>query len=108
MLLSVFALLPLLRYCVNAHRLFAFAWGLQVINCNILISYVAEQESTATQYNMTTDALEIAVDDALGRADFNWDGMISWEEYGYSLAHNNVPEDHVVPTETHQTNDNTI
>lgn len=35
---------------------------------------------------MTIDALEIAVDDALKKADFNYDGMISWQEYVYSLA----------------------
>lgn len=35
---------------------------------------------------MTEAALEIAVDDALKKADFNYDGMISWQEYMYSLA----------------------
>lgn len=66
--------------------------------------HTAEQESTAQQYNMTSDALEIAIDEALRKADTNWNGMISWEEYVYSLAHNNDgPEEHVVPTEPQQT-----
>lgn len=53
---------------------------------------------------MTSDALEIAIDEALRKADTNWNGMISWEEYVYSLAHNNDgPEEHVVPTEPQQT-----
>lgn len=50
---------------------------------------IGEQDSTATQYNMTIEALEIAVDDAIKKADFNWDGMISWQEYNYALANPN-------------------
>lgn len=37
---------------------------------------------------MTIEALEIAVDDAMRKADFNYDGMISWQEYVYSLGKN--------------------
>lgn len=34
---------------------------------------------------MTEAALEEAVDKALGKADYDLDGMVSWEEYHYSL-----------------------
>lgn len=59
---------------------------------NIHAQNIGEQESTATQYNMTMGALEIAVDDALKKADFNYDGMISWQEYVYSLSNINNDE----------------
>lgn len=48
---------------------------------------------------MSNDALEASVDDALKKADFNYDGMISWQEYVYSLSENALKdssEEHVV------------
>lgn len=35
---------------------------------------------------MSEDALEQSVDKALAKADYNYDGYISWDEYIYSLA----------------------
>lgn len=62
---------------------------------------IGEQESTAKEYNMTMEGLEIAVDDALKKADFNYDGMISWQEYVYSLSSINddgSSEEHGAPS----------
>lgn len=58
--------------------------------------HLDEHGSAAEQHNMTNEALEIAVDDALKKADFNWDGMISWQEYVYSLSIiDNSSEEHI-------------
>lgn len=54
--------------------------------------HLVENDSTATKYNMTEAALETAVDDALKKADFNYDGMISWQEYVYSLGREKTEE----------------
>lgn len=34
---------------------------------------------------MTDEGFEESIDSALAKADFNYDGAISWEEYMYSL-----------------------
>lgn len=91
---------PLLRhddgrpiiYIVHAN-VWPFHWNKYLINgyCLPLLAiifhlHLEEHDSAAAQHNMTIEALEIAVDDALKKADFNWDGMISWREYVYSLS----------------------
>lgn len=35
---------------------------------------------------MDEKSLEASVDAALAKADYNFDGYISWEEYKYSMA----------------------
>lgn len=53
---------------------------------NINYNFTEEHHQTVnTQYNLTMEAMEISVDGALKRADFNVDGFISWDEYMHSL-----------------------
>lgn len=48
-------------------------------------NFTEEHDATGTQYNMTIEAMEVSVDGALLRADFNRDGFIAWDEYILSL-----------------------
>lgn len=52
---------------------------------------------------MTEAALEVAVDKALAKADYNLDGLISWQEYHYSLS--DKDSDHHHEYETHEVDD---
>lgn len=45
--------------------------------------------------------LEESVDKALSKADYNWDGYISWDEYVYSMGDKEV-EHHVKEHDTHE------
>lgn len=51
--------------------------------------------------------LEDSVDKALTKADYNWDGYISWDEYVYSLGDKEVAG-HVKEFETHEVDHNSI
>lgn len=48
------------------------------------------EESHAQQEHLTEKILEDSVDQALKKADYNWDGYISWDEYVYSLGNEEV------------------
>lgn len=41
---------------------------------------------------LTDTLLEDSVDNALKKADYNWDGYISWDEYVYSLGDKEVAQ----------------
>lgn len=53
---------------------------------------------------MTDAILEDSVDKALNKADYNWDGYISWDEYVYSLGDKEVAQ-HISEPETHEVDD---
>lgn len=63
--------------------------------------FIANDEKDAANNHLTEEALEESVDKALTKADYNWDGYISWDEYVYSMGDKEV-EHHVKEYETHE------
>lgn len=74
---------------------------------NAISNFVANDESQAQSYNLTEALLEESVDKALAKADYNWDGFISWDEYVYSLGDKEV-HNHMKEYETHEVDHNKI
>lgn len=64
--------------------------------------FIAGEDSEATKNQLTEQILEESCDKALNKADYNWDGYISWDEYVYSLGDKEVAQ-HVNEFETHET-----
>lgn len=60
------------------------------INVKILQKFIGHDDANATRPHLTEAELEDAVDKALKKADYNWDGRISWDEYVYSLGEKEV------------------
>lgn len=50
--------------------------------------------------------LEESVDKALLKADYNWDGLISWNEYVYSMGDTEVSHHMNHDLETHEVDHN--
>lgn len=64
-------------------------------------NFIAHDESQASKYHLTEQMLEESTDRALAKADFDWDGYISWDEYVYSLGDKEVAEHIKHEQETH-------
>lgn len=45
-----------------------------------------DEKRAANETDIDEGSLEASVDAALARADYNFDGYISWEEYKYSIT----------------------
>lgn len=57
---------------------------------NVFDHFIADQASQAEVEHLTEQLLEESIDKALAKADYNWDGYISWNEYVYSLGDSEV------------------
>lgn len=68
---------------------------------NIISKFIEGEESEAQKLHLTEELLIDSVDKALAKADYNWDGYISWDEYVYSLGDKEVSQ-HVHGHETHE------
>ncbi|XP_055323558.1 uncharacterized protein DDB_G0283357 isoform X9 [Sitodiplosis mosellana] len=66
-----------------------------------LIHWHANEGSEAQAQHLTDEMLADSVDKALTKADYDWDGYISWDEYVYSLGDKEV-QHHVKEYETHE------
>lgn len=71
--------------------------------------FVAHDETNSTTTQLSEAELEDAADKALKKADYNWDGFITWDEYVYSLGEKEVahhikdvkPHDEMPSSEKH-------
>lgn len=59
---------------------------------NFISKFIEGGDSDAQKVHLTEQVLEESIDKALAKADYNWDGYISWDEYVYSLGDNEVSE----------------
>lgn len=65
------------------------------------ILYTANDGHDEAKPHLSEESLEDSVDKALNKADYNWDGFISWDEYVYSMGDKEV-EHHIKEHETHE------
>lgn len=72
-----------------------------ICSINIISKFIEGEESEAQKLHLTEELLMDSIDKALAKADYNWDGYISWDEYVYSLGDKEVSQ-HVQEHETHE------
>lgn len=77
------------------------------IDINNIFNFIADQENQAQQTHLTEEMLEDSVNQALAKADYDWDGYISWNEYVYSLGDKEVSHHMKHDYETHEVDHNT-
>lgn len=62
------------------------------INIDILQNFLVHDGSNDTKPHLTEEELETSIDGAMKKADYNWDGFISWDEYLYSMGDKTVQQ----------------